>query len=197
MKTIFTSLFFALTILTVVAQDSSNISKHLIFKGVPIDGPLDKYVSKMKLNGFTHIGTEDGTAVLKGEFAGYKDCTVGVSTLKQKDLVHKIAVIFPQQKTWSTLYGNYFDLKEMLTEKYGQPSDVIEKFDSYSQPRDDDSKMYEVKFDRCKYYSIYEIEQGTIQLSIEHDGVSSCFIKLAYFDKINSNIVKEKAKGDL
>ena len=197
MKTIFTSLFFALTILTVVAQDCSNISKHLIFKGVPIDGPLDKYVSKMKLNGFTHIGTEDGTAVLKGEFAGYKDCTVGVSTLKQKDLVHKIAVIFPQQKTWSTLYGNYFDLKEMLTEKYGQPSDVIEKFDSYSQPRDDDSKMYEVKFDRCKYYSIYEIEQGTIQLSIEHDGVSSCFIKLAYFDKINSNIVKEKAKGDL
>ena len=197
MKTFFSSLFFVLTVITAVAQDNSNSSNHLIFKGVPIDGTLDDYVSKMKQNGFTYLGTEDGTALLKGEFAGYKDCTVGVSTLKQKDLVHKIAVIFPEHKTWSTLYGNYFNLKEMLTEKYGNPSDVLEKFDSYSQPRDDNSKIYEVKFDRCKYYSIYETEKGTIELSIEHDGVSSCFIKLAYFDKINSNIVKEKAKGDL
>ena len=197
MKTIFTSLFFALTILTVVAQDSSNISKHLIFKGVPIDGPLDKYVSKMKLNGFTHLGTEDGTAVLKGEFAGYKYCTVGVSTLKQKDLVHKIAVIFPEHKTWSSLYGNYFNLQEMLTGKYGTPSDVIEKFDSYSQPRDDNSKIYEVKFDRCKYYTVYETEKGTLELSIEHDDEGSCFVKLLYFDKINNDIVKEKAKDDL
>lgn len=85
----------------------------------------------------------------------------------------------------------------MLTEKYGNPSDVLEKFDSYSQPRDDNSKIYEVKFDRCKYYSIYETEKGTIELSIEHDGVSNCFIKLAYFDKINNEIIKEKAKDDL
>lgn len=197
MKTIFTSLFLALTTITVVAQDSSNISKHLIFKGVPIDGTLDNYVSKMKKNGFTHLGTEDGTAVLKGEFAGYKDCTVGVSTLKQKDLVHKIAVIFPEHTMWSTLYGNYFDLKEMLTEKYGKPSDVIENFDGYSEPRDDNSRMHSVKFDRCKYYTVYKSENGTIELSIEHDDDMHCFVRLVYFDNINSEIVKEKAKDDL
>jgi hypothetical protein len=151
----------------------------------------------MKQSGFKHLGTEDKTAVLIGDFAGYKDCYVGVSTLTQKDLVHKIAVMFPERETWSTLSGNYFELKEMLTEKYGEPSVVLEKFDTYPEPKDDNFKMYEVQFDNCKYNSIWQTDKGEIQLSISHDGVTSCFVRLAYFDKINSNIIKEKAKGDL
>lgn len=177
----------------------SQTSDHLVFKGVPIDGTLDEYVSKMKEEGFSHLRTEDGTALLNGDFAGYKDCIIGVSILKQKDLAYKIGVLFPEKETWSTLSGNYFDLKEMLIEKYGKPSDVIEKFDvpSYSQPRDDNDKMYKVKFDNCKYYSIWKTDKGEIQLSIEHESVSRCFVRLAYFDKINSNIIKAKAKRDL
>ncbi|WKK59304.1 hypothetical protein [Sphingobacterium sp. BN32] len=193
MKTFFLTLTFALTTMLTFAQTS----EHLSFKGVPIDGTLDEYVSKMKKSGFSHLATEDGIAILKGDFAGYKDCTVGVSTLKQQDLVHKIAVIFPDKDTWSRLSTNYFDLKQMLTEKYGKPSDVVEKFDGNSQPRDDNSKMYEVKFDRCKYYSIWETDAGEIQLSIDHNSVTSCFVKLAYFDKINSAKIKAKAIDDL
>jgi hypothetical protein len=175
------------------------LSDHLVFKGVPIDGTLNEYVSKMKQEGFTNLGTENGTALLNGDFAGYKDCIVGVSILKQKDLVHKIGVVFPEKDTWSTLSGNYFDLKEMLTEKYGEPFDVIEKFDrpSYSQPLDDNDKMHEVKVDNCKYYSIWKTDKGEIKLSIEHESVIRCYILLLYFDKINSNIIKKKAKGDL
>lgn len=193
MKKSLLSLFLVLTTLISFAQTS----EHLTFKGVPIDGTLEEYVSKMKKSGFSHLGTEDGTALLNGDFAGYKNCYVGVSTLKQKDLVHKIAVIFPDKDTWSTLSGNYFDLKRMLTEKYGKPSDVVEKFDGYSQPKDDNSKMYEVKFDRCKYYSIWETDKGEIQLSIEHNSVTSCFVKLGYFDKVNSDKIKAKAIDDL
>ena len=137
MRTLFLTLIFAFMTMQTFAQTS----EHLSFKGVPIDGTLNEYVSKMKQNGFTYIKTEDGTAILNGDFAGYKDCTVGVATLKQKDLVHKIVVIFSDKDTWSRLSTNYFDLKAMLTEKYGKPSDVLEKFDGNSQPRDDNSKM--------------------------------------------------------
>jgi hypothetical protein len=195
MKTKFLTLFFAFTTLLTFAQSS----EHLYFKGVPIDGTLDEYVSKMKQNGFINLTTEDGTSLLSGDFAGYKDCIVGVSTLKQIDLVYKIGVLFPEKDTWSTLSGNYFDLKQMLIEKYGKPSDVVEKFDapSYSQPKDDNAKMYEVQFDRCKYYSIWQTDKGIIQLSIDHNSVISCFVKLAYFDKINSDIINAKAKDDL
>jgi hypothetical protein len=197
MKKIFSSMLLAVVVMTSFAQVKQDTSQHLTFKGVPIDGTLDDYVSKMKQGGFTLIQTEDGTAILNGDFAGYKDCNIGVSTLKQKDLVHKIAVIFPKKDTWSTLSGNYFDLKQLLTEKYGKPSQIVEKFDGYSEPRDDDNKMYKVKFDNCKYYSIWETDKGEIQLSIAHNSVTSCFVTLAYFDKINGDKIKAKAKDDL
>ncbi len=172
-------------------------SEHLIFKGVPIDGTLKEYLSKMVQDGFTNLGVENGTAILNGELAGYKDCNIGVATLKQKDLVYKITVIFPEKDTWSSLSGNYFDLKDMLTEKYGNPSEVVEKFDSSSQPRDDNARMYEVKFDKCKYFSVWKTEKGEIQLSIQHQSITTCYVILSYSDKINSDLMKAKAKRDL
>lgn len=185
-------LLFAITFFA-----KSQTTEHLTFKGVPITGTLDLYVSKMVQNGFTHMKTNDNIAILKGDFAGYKACTIGVSTLKQKNLVYKIAVIFPNKDTWSTLSGNYFDLKQLLTEKYGKPSDAVEKFDGDIQPKDDNSRIYEVQFDRCKYYSIWDTDKGSIQLSIEHQSVTSCYVTLSYFDKINSEIIKSKALDDL
>ena len=193
MKTIILTVTLALTTILTIAQTS----EHLSFKGVPIDGTLAEYISKMKKNGFTHLGTEDGMAILNGDFAGYKDCHVGVSTLNQKDLVYKIGVLFPELDTWSSLSTNYFSLKQMLTEKYGKPSDVVEKFDGLSKPNDDTERMYEVKFDRCKYYTLWETDKGEIQLSIDHNGVTSCFIKLLYFDKVNGAIINSNAIDDL
>jgi hypothetical protein len=197
MKTILITFFLSLSILTSFAQDKTNTAKHMEFKGVPIDGTLNEYVLKMKNDGFTLVGTESGIAMLKGDFAGYKNCIVGVATLKQKDLVSKITVIFPESETWSSLSSDYYNLKELLTEKYGEPSQIVEKFDTRSEPRDDGNRMYAVKMDNCKYYTTYETEKGSIQLSIEHESVMSCYVRLSYFDKINSEIIREKAKRDL
>jgi hypothetical protein len=193
MKTFFLTITFALTTIFSIAQTS----EHLSFKGVQIDGKLDEYVSKMKQNSFTHLGTEKGIAILNGDFAGYKNCNVGVSTLSSNDLVYKISVLLPEQDKWSGLSSNYFELKQMLIEKYGNPKDVVEKFDGNSEPKDDKSKMYQVMFDRCKYYSIWKTEKGEIQLSIDRSDASSCNVKLLYVDKINGDKIKAKAKDDL
>ena len=195
MKTKIILLFLAH--LTICSFTYSQSSEHLVFKGVPIDGTLKEYVAKMVQNGFTNLGTKDETALLNGDFAGYKNCNLSVSTLKQKDLVYKIAVTFPKKDTWSTLSGNYLDLKEMLSEKYGNPTDVVEKFDTYSQPLDDNDRMHRVQFDNCKYSSLWKTDKGEIKLSIQHDNALRCFIQLTYTDKINSTIIKAKAKGDL
>jgi hypothetical protein len=40
-------------------------AQHLKFKGVPIDGTLAAYVSKMKAAGFSDLGIKDGTASFK------------------------------------------------------------------------------------------------------------------------------------
>ena len=197
MKKGFITVAFIMTTFMCLAQTDLDSSSHLTFKAIPLDGTLDQYVSRMKQSGFKHLGTKDGIATLQGDFAGYKDCYVGVSTLKQKDLVHKIAVLFPEKDTWSPLSSIYFNLKQLLTEKYGTPSDVVEKFDSYSEPTDDGARMHELKMDRCKYYSTWATTKGEIQLSISHEGLTNCFVTLMYFDKINSAAIKRQAIDDL
>ena len=189
MKAVLTSLFCVVLTMISFAQPNTETTEHMTFKGVPIDGTLNEYVSKMKQSGFTLIGTEDGVAMLKGDFAAYKGCIIGVATLEEKDLVSKITVIFPEQETWSSLSSNYYNLKELLTEKYGEPTEIVENFDTYSEPDDDRQKMYEVKIDNCKYYTTYELENGSIQISIDHQSVVSCFVRLAYFDKINRKCI--------
>jgi len=198
MKKIIILVIVVLSTMISIAQTQVNTdsSGHLTFKGVPIDGTLDEYVSKMKKSGFTHQDTEDESAILEGDFALYKNCIVGVSTLKQKNLVSKIVVKFPDRDTWSSLSSNYFNLKEMLTEKYGKPSECVEKFQSYT-PSDDGSKMTQVQLDACKYYTTYQTEKGTIQLSIKHDDITRCFVRLVYIDKINSETIKKEALNDL
>ena len=179
------------------AQNQFESNNHMNFKGVPIDGTLNDYVLKMKQSGFNHVSTENGLAMLQGDFAGYKGCIIGVSTLEQKDLVSKITVLFPDCDSWSSISSNYYNLKELLTEKYGEPFEMVEKFDTRTEPRDDNSRMHELGMDRCKYYTTYKTENGAIQLSIENSGFHKSFVSLSYFDKINSEIIREKAKGDL
>lgn len=180
--------------LTVQAQDNT---EHLKFKGVPIDGTLQEYVQKMKDADFDFVNEEDGTAFLQGDFAAFKGCTIAVSTLKGKDLVNKITVIFTPNDTWSSLFGTYSNLKSMLTEKYGKPTNCVEKFQGLVKPTDDGERMYAVEFDKCIYNSIFSNDQGDILLQIDHNSVTSCFVTLAYFDKINSKIIKAKAIDDL
>lgn len=117
MKKIVVTLFLLMSFTLIFAQSS----EHLKFKGVPIDGTLSEYVSKMKQAGFQLIGTDDGVALLEGEFAGYRGCLIAVSTLKSVNVVNTIGVVFPARENWSSLEGDYEHLKSMLTEKYGEP----------------------------------------------------------------------------
>lgn len=171
--------------------------EHLAFKGVPIDGTLSSYVAKMKAKGFTYLGSSNGVAMLKGDFAAHKSCTIVVATMQNRDLVSRIAVVFPKQDQWQYLYGDYSELKELLTIKYGEPTDCVEEFQGYSQPKTDSDKMIRVETDQCKYASIFKTEKGEIQLSIEHFEYSDCGVKLLYIDKINNNSVRQDALDDL
>lgn len=155
------------------AQENQSSSEHLSFKGIPIDGTLSQYVAKMKKAGFALTGTEKGFAVMKGEFAGYYDCSIVISTVQQQDIVNKIVVIFAERKDWSSLSNNYFSLKDLLVQKYGSPVYSIEKFQSY-EPDSDGSKMIQVKLGACEYHSVFETEKGNIEVFIKKDDLSSC-----------------------
>ncbi len=54
----------------------------------------------------------------------------------------------------------------------------------------------QVHLDACKYVTTYETDKGRIQLSIKGD-ISNALVTLTYFDKINGDIIRAKAKDDL
>lgn len=193
MKKIVVTLFLLMSFTLIFAQTS----EHLKFKGVPIDGTLSEYVSKMKQSGFQLIGTDDGVALLEGEFAGYRGCLIAVSTLKSVNVVNTIGVVFPARENWSSLEGDYEHLKSMLTEKYGEPSDVVEKFQGYGDPQTDQEKWINIMTDNYTWYTIFETENGDIQLSLEKGDYGEYFVLLKYFDKINTEAVRSAAMEDL
>lgn len=169
----------------------------MTFKGIPIDGTLTDFVSKMKAVGFTTAKMFDGIAVFNGDFASYKNCTVLVSMIKAANKVNTVVVEFPNCDQWSQLEGNYKYLKTMLKEKYGEPTDCMEEFQNKLPPTDDSQKIFSLKFDQCTYYTTFKTSKGYIQLSLAQENNTECFVKLQYWDKINTDAVHAKAMDDL
>lgn len=189
MKKIFLAFISLIIAISSFAQDA-----HLKFKGVPIDGTLPEFVNKMKAAGFTHLGTDNGMAALQGDFAGYKNCTIGVYTIKPLNIVSMIGVIFQNRDNWTDLENDYNFFKEMLTEKYGAPEVVVEEFER--TPQDSNDKLYELKMNRCTWASGFQTELGEIELAIECQNFQTCVI-LRYRDKINTEKVRKQALEDL
>lgn len=181
------------TALTAVAQTGT---EHLKFMGVPINGTLTQFVTKLKAKGLRSAAIKAGMATLKGEFAGYKGCTIYAFTLKPKNVVSKVSVVFSGYQSWSQYESHYLALKDMLTEKYGEPSACVEEFQSIANIDNDLLKLMGAKSGACKYVTDYISDKGQVELSIESGG-EECWIRLLYIDKANANVVREKAINDL
>ena len=164
---------------------------------MPIDGTLKEYTNAMMKAGFEFEGTEDGLSILSGDFAGFKDCIIGVSTLKNCDVVSHIAVLFPDRETWSALTNDYEQLKAMLTKKYGRPEHKSEQFTGYVG-NSDDLKMLAIHSGEYEWYTVFSTELGNIELSIiDGPNYSTGMVRLSYYDKVNSEKVLNSAMDDL
>ena len=173
-------------------------STHLKFKGVPIDGSLAQFTARMERKGFNVVSSSDAEVhQLEGDFAGFKECEVYVSTLDNNDLVAQITVRFPSREQWKYLYGDYKNLKDMLIEKYGRPTSCVERFNGYwGNTNEDSNRMMGVQNDECQYVTRFSTDEGDIILSIEH-GVKVGFAQLVYRDKENGETVRDAAMEDL
>lgn len=181
-----------------IMASSTYAQQHLSFKGVPINGSLQEYTNAMVKAGFHYEGTQDGISLLSGDFAGYKNCIIGVSTLKNLDVVSHIAVLFPDKDTWSAVLGDYEMLKSLLTEKYGMPSNNKEKFTAYIADYDNSFVMHALKDGEYEWYTIFSTELGDIELSIiAGAGYQKGAVRLSYYDKANSAKVRSSAIDDL
>lgn len=170
-------------------------TNHMKFKGIPMEGTLNSFVQKLKGKGYSFISTQDGVALLKGEFAARKGCIIGVSRFSDRDQVNMVTVIFPEEETWSSITLSYYSLKDMLTEKYGTP-EAIEEF-TKREPSSDFLKFHALLDGECYYYSKFACENGKIQLTMSKQSYNTAAVILNYIDKANADETLQKIMDDL
>lgn len=95
------------------------------FKGVTLGAPLQEVLPQLKKD-FEYVTTYKGYTILKGKFAGYRDCSIYINAEKKDEIVSGVSVYFPTTSDWNTLYTQYCNLKNSLTEKYGDPIECEE-----------------------------------------------------------------------
>ena len=183
-----------LSLLLAVCTVCTAQTNHMKFKGVPMEGTLESFTSKLEAKGFTPDEIENGISRLDGEFAAYKDCKISVIA-DISGLIYKVSVEFPKMDKWGNLWKNYNDLKKMLTEKYGSPKICLEQFFDPNIINDD--KIYAIQHDKYIYYSVFSLEEGDIRLEISHESIYSCFVTLTYLDNINQEKVQKQIMDDL
>lgn len=110
-------LLLLLCMLLSLAVQAQTATGHLKFKGVPMDGPVDEFVEKIKGTDLQVVDKFDDATMLTGTFAGYRNCKVFVYPSKGNGHVRMVGVTFDLQETWPDLYSNYLSLKTMLTKK--------------------------------------------------------------------------------
>lgn len=184
-----------ISLLLAVCTVCSAQTNHMKFKGIPIDGTLNSFVQKLKDKGYTFIEQKDGVAILEGEFAATKGCTICVARFSDRDQVNIVAVIFPEEETWNGITKVYYTLKDMLKEKYGTP-ECIEEF-SDREPSSDFLKFLAILKDECHYMSEFSCENGMIQLTMIKLDYNTASVALKYIDNANADETRKKIMDDL
>lgn len=179
------------------AQDNNLFDEgHLSFKGLPLSGSLDDYVSNLVSQGYVLKQSQSSGALLKGSFASESDCTIVVLTTKRTHQVYCVAVSFEKKTTWSSLKSQYRDYQSMLSAKYGEPSKKIERF--YNPYYEGDGyELQALRLDKCSYTSFFDVSNGSVMLSMSNDGSLVLYYSDKEGNELNDREERMSAMSDL
>ncbi len=169
-----------------------NAQEHLTFKGIPIDGKLNEFVSKLQNEGYVlNFTNDEGNAcILEGAFAGFANCKIFVLSTPYSHIVWKVAVKLPEQNSWYSLKSRYNDFKNSLTQKYGDPENDYHFFSS-PYYEGDGFEFQALRKDKCSYAAFFDTQTGYISIEIESKEYDSGRVSIAYEDKANTKLKKE------
>lgn len=177
---------------------SLSAQEHFKFKGVEINGSVSSFYNKLKQQIPDLKGTiEDGAGAYTGTFAS-KECSIFCYP-NAKGNVYLIAVLFPDDRSWTSVKNSFLDYCSILTEKYGTPTTKIRRF--YSPYEEGDG--YEISAfhqDKATWVNMYDTDNGSVTVCIRPGSTyKAASLVLYYTDTINKNVedqAKEKAVYD-
>lgn len=186
MKRCFVFVIATLLCLSLSAQE------HFKFKGVEINGSVSSFYNKLKQQIPDLKGTiEEGVGVYTGTFAS-KECSIFCYP-NSKGNVYLIAVLFPDERTWSSVKSSFLDYCSVLTEKYGTPTSKLRKFSSPYEEGDG----YEISAfhqDKATWVNQYETENGSVTVGIRAGTTYKDISLVLYYSDTKNKIVEDQVK---
>ncbi len=172
------------------------------FKGIEITGTVDQFGTKLASQGFKLLSKEANTYLYTGRFAGQDDCLIYLLPVENTNNIASVSVMFGVKiseygsiysyETWEELIEDYNNLKDLLTEKYGQPTEQNEGFAQDVYVPDSYFKLHAVKEGQCEYYAEWgdeDVDKMVVNLSIRGGksmGKAIVVVKLQY-DNVDKN----------
>lgn len=183
-----------LFLIVVLSSIFASSQEHMSFKGIEMSSDGDSFVAQLESQGFEKVQQSDNSILLQGTFANYQKSFVIVLSNSQGN-VYEVVVIFPPQTNWENLNLIYTNIKNNLTKKYGVCSSFSEKWDGRT-PETDYSRMQMLSLGMCKYKTIWNLQQGDINLLLGHSP-DCCYVELHYVDQKSLSESRQTAINDL
>ena len=179
---------FLLSLLLVFTQCNFT---HLRFEGIPIDGPIEPFVQKLKEKGFKPVEKWEEMQCLKGTFAGKSNCQVFVLRNVKRDIVYRVVVCMPFRDNWEQIERDYQYLQRYYIKKLGAPDEFHSNFEVPREVERNEDKWRLLCADKCNYTSTWEVDGGKIYLEMSHieDENENC-VRVLFYDKVN-DVVSE------
>ena len=179
---------FLLSLLLVFTQCNFT---HLRFEGIPIDGPIEPFVQKLKEKGFKPVEKWEEMQCLKGTFAGKSNCQVFVLRNVKRDVVYRVVVCMPFRDNWEQIERDYQYLQRYYIKKLGAPDEFHSNFEVPREVERNEDKWKLLCADKCNYTSTWEVDGGKIYLEMSHieDENENC-VRVLFYDKVN-DVVSE------
>ena len=179
---------FLLSLLLVFTQCNFT---HLRFEGIPIDGPIEPFVQKLKEKGFKPMEKWEEMQCLKGTFAGKSNCQVFVLRNVKRDVVYRVVVCMPFRDNWEQIERDYQYLQRYYIKKLGAPDEFHSNFEISREVERNEDKWKLLCADKCNYTSTWEVDGGKIYLEMSHieDENENC-VRVLFYDKVN-DVVSE------
>ena len=179
------AMFFAITCMA---------EEHLKFKGIPIEGSMNSFCQKLETKGFSKVESDANSTIFRGDFAG-SNATIGVISDDDGENVASVFVMFDGSDEWKVLLNTYNCYKDLYTQKYGNPAQVIENNPAISQSN---YELMSAVNDRTAVWGcIWQLPAGEIEINIEKAGYHTGAVTVRYRDAQNEKVKIQKILEDI
>lgn len=181
-------------ILLVAIALISNLTFAQTVNGIELGKPLSETIAKVKAKGFTFNYSEASYTSYNGKIGNEKVNFTLYFTPKTKIVWKILVIMLKPHKSWSSTLSDYNKYKNILVEKYGEPSDDYHYFIS-PYYEGDGYEMQALDQEKCTYSAYFNLPNGNIaSVSI---GKSSMGLITIDYENVVAGDLRDKEKSDI